>query len=94
MQHPRTPNGALPFTPEEAGILARFVRARMRAREERREQKYREQLRRAAFCFSLFPTLPETDYEREADEIWRQSWEDVGDCLRLAMFDYAAGKRE
>ena len=86
--------GKLPFTPEAAKILARVVRARMRAREERRERKNNEELRRAAFSFSLFPTVPETDYEREADEIWRESWEEVGDCMRLAMFDYAAGKRE
>ena len=93
-QQAQAQEGEMPFTPQNAGILARFVRARMRARERRRERKNNEALRRAAFSFSLFPSVPEADYEREADEIWRQSWEDVGDCLRLAMFDYAAGKRE
>ena len=94
MEPTQDKKGEMPFTPQEAESLARLVRARMRAREERRERKQNEQLRRAAFSFSLFPTIPETDYEREADEIWRQSWEDVGDYMRLAMLDYAAGKRE
>ena len=85
---------ALPITPEEAGILARVARARLRIREKRRARKNNRALNRAAFSFSFFPTVPETDYEREADEIWRQSWEDVGDYMRLAMFDYAAGKRK
>ena len=94
MEPTQNAKGKMPFTPQEAEALARIVRARMRAREERRERKENEDLRRAAFSFSFFPTVPERDYEREADEIWRESWEDVGDCLRLAMLDYAAGKRE
>ena len=94
MEQARSEKGKPPFRPEEAGILARVARARLRRRRDLRERAGNAALRRAAFSFSLFPTLPEMDHEREADEIWRETWEEVGDCLRLAMFDYAAGKRK
>lgn len=84
----------LNLTPEEAGMLAGMIRNWMQAREEKASQERRRRLRAAAFPFSLFPTRRNVDYKQEAQDSVRQSWQHVGDCLRLAMLDYEASKRK
>lgn len=84
----------LNLTPEEAGMLADMIRTLMRAREEQDARERRRRLRAAAFPFSLFPAPIERDLQKEADDILRQSWQQTGDCLRLAMLDYEAGDKK
>lgn len=79
-------------SPECARIVAQIIRECMRERAEQDSKERRRRLARAAFSFSLFPRVEEVDHKREADEMMRKSWQNVGDCLRLAMFDHIASK--
>ena len=85
---------APPITPEEAATLAPIVLARIRLRAKDSRRARVNELRRSAFSFNLFPRMMKRNYKREAENMWAMSWEDAGDHLRLAMFDYAAGKRK
>ena len=79
-------------TSREARTPVEEVKARMRGRTERHRR--RSDLRRAAFSFNLFTRLPVRNYQREADQIWRDSWEQTGDHLRLAMVEWSIGRRD
>ena len=78
----------LPFTPEEAKLLARYVRARMEWRRKKRDSEQRRRALQSAFSLGIFRA---PNGHNGADEM-REVWEDVGDELRLAMLDIAASQ--
>lgn len=93
MEPTQDKKGEMPFTPKEAELLIPVVRARIEIRAENRRRRRLDALRRSAFAFNLFPRPatrapgPGDDAENGKDRL-----EDIGDHLRLAMLEYAAGR--
>ena len=91
MERTQNGGGALPFSREEAELLIPVVRARIEIRAEQRRRRRMSELRRAAFAFNLFPRTRRAPGEN-GDESAKDRLEDIGDHLRLAMLEYAAGR--
>lgn len=92
MERAKDKKGELLFTPEEAELLIPVVRARIQMRAEKRRRREWENLRRSAFSFNLFPRARKPDFARERAESEQRALEDIGDHLRLAILEYAAGR--
>ena len=78
----------LPFTPEEAKLLARYVRARIEWRRKKRDNEQRRRALQSVFSLGFFRA---PNGHNSADEM-REVWEDVGDEMRLVMLDIAANQ--
>lgn len=89
---PETASDLAFVSPECARMVAKIIREHMREKDEQEAKERRRKLARIAFSFSLHPSVEKIDYQREADDITRKSWQNVGNYLRLAMFDHIASR--